>query len=70
MLPEMPKEMRDAQAMGISFFCGESEDGRLDDVLRDAYAGELKPIYNFMDDLPSLEGEPAPILPAEHVSRT
>ncbi len=60
MLPEMPKEMRDAQAMGISFFCGELEDGRLDDVLRDAYAGALKPIYNFMDDLPSLEGEPAP----------
>jgi hypothetical protein len=56
--------------MGISFFCGESEDGRLDAVLRDAYAGALKPIYNFMDDLPSLEGEPAPILPAQHVSRT
>jgi Radical SAM superfamily len=70
MLPEMPQEMRDAQAMGISFFCGESEDGRLDEVLRDAYAGALKPIYNFMDDLPSLEGEPAPILPAQHVSRT
>jgi hypothetical protein len=70
MLPEMPKEMCDAQAMGISFFCGESEDGRLDEVLRDAYAGALKPMYNFMDDLPSLEGEPAPILPAKHVSRT
>ena len=70
MLPEMPQEMRDAQAMGISFFCGESEDGRLDEVLRDAYAGALKPIYNFMDDLPSLEGEPAPMLPAQHVSRT
>jgi hypothetical protein len=70
MLPEMPQEMRDAQAMGISFFCGESEDGRLDAVLRDAYAGALKPMYNFMDDLPSLEGEPAPILPAQHVSRT
>jgi hypothetical protein len=70
MLPEMPQEMRGAQAMGISFFCGESEDGRLDAVLRDAYAGALKPIYNFMDDLPSLEGEPAPMLPAQHVSRT
>src|SRR6476659_4703498 len=70
MLPEMPKEMRDAQAMGISFFCGESEDGRLDALLRDAYAGALKPIYNYMDDLPSLEGEPAPILPVQHVSRT
>jgi Radical SAM superfamily len=70
MLPEMPKEMRDAQAMGISFFCGEAENGRLDNVLRDAYAGKLQPIYNYMDDLPSLEGEPAPILPVQHVSRT
>ena len=70
MLPEMPKEMRDALDMGISFFCGEAEDGRLDAVLRDAYAGKLQSIYNYMDDLPSLEGEPAPILPAQHVSRT
>jgi hypothetical protein len=70
MLPEMPPEMRDAQAMGISFFCGEAEDGRLDIVLRDAYAGKLAPIYNYMDDLPSLEGEPAPFLPPKHVSRT
>jgi hypothetical protein len=70
MLPEMPKEMREAQAMGISFFCGEAEDGRLDIVLRDAYAGKLQPIYNYMDDLPSLEGEPAPFLPSKHVHRT
>jgi len=70
MLPEMPQEMRDAQAMGISFFCGEAENGRLDQVLRDAYAGKLEPIYNYMDDLPGLEGEPAPILPVQHVSRT
>ena len=36
MLPEMPPEMREAQALGISFFAGEAEDGRLDEVLRDA----------------------------------
>ena len=29
-------------------------------------AGNLKPLYNFMDNLPSLEGEPAPILPRKH----
>src|SRR5215469_7190109 len=70
MLPEMPPEMRAAQEMGISFFAGEAEDGRLDQVLRDAYAGTLKPLYNHMDDLPSLEGEPAPFLPKKHVRRT
>src|SRR6266699_1691039 len=36
MLPQMPPEMREAQALGISFFAGEAEDGRLDYLLRDA----------------------------------
>ena len=30
----------------------------------------MKPLYNFMDHLPSLEGEPAPILPRKHLART
>src|SRR5689334_14096293 len=37
MLPEMPAEMRAAQQLGISFFAGEAENGRLDEVLRDAW---------------------------------
>src|SRR5207248_2712556 len=53
MLPEMPPEMRDAQALGIAFFAGEAENGRLDQVFRDAFAGTLKSLYNYMDDLPS-----------------
>ena len=70
MLPELPAEIRDAQALGISFFAGEAEEGRLDEVLRDAWDGKLQPLYNFMDDLPALEGEPPPILPRKHVRRT
>jgi len=69
MLPEMPAEMRAAQALGISFFAGEAEHRRLDQVMRDAWSGALQPLYNFMDDLPSLEGEPPPILPARHIRR-
>jgi len=59
MLPEVPKEIRQAQELGISFFAGEAEDGRLDQVLLDAWNGKLKPLYNFMNDLPALEGTPA-----------
>jgi hypothetical protein len=70
MLPEMPSSMRAAQEAGISFFAGEAEHCRLDEVFRDAYAGALKPLYNHMDDLPSLEGEPASFLPSKHVRRT
>ncbi|MEJ2376847.1 MAG: radical SAM protein [Pseudolabrys sp.] len=70
MLPELPDDIKAAQAMGISFFAGEAEEHRLDELLRDAYAGQLKPLYNHMDVLPALAGEPAPILPRQHVKRT
>ena len=69
MLPEMPAEMREAAALGISFFAGEAEHRRLDRVIRDAWEGSLQPLYNYMSDLPSLEGEPAPILPRKHARR-
>jgi radical SAM superfamily enzyme YgiQ (UPF0313 family) len=58
-----------AKAMGLSLFAGEAE-GRLDEVLRDAAAGALKPLYNFMDDLPSIEGAPIPLLAVERAQRT
>src|SRR3954447_26439684 len=61
MLPEMPPEMLQAQALGISFFAGEAEQGGAAAVFRDAGTGALKPLYNFMDDLPALEGDPPPI---------
>jgi Radical SAM superfamily len=70
MLPEMPADMRAAQELGIAFFAGEAEERRFDEVLCDAWNGALKPIYNHMDKLPSLEGEPPPFLPRQHVRRT
>jgi hypothetical protein len=65
MLPELPPEIAEAKAMGVSLFAGEAEEGRLDEVLRDAWAGSLKPVYNFIDRLPNLAGEPTPFLPRE-----
>ena len=62
--------MREAQALGISFFAGEAEEQRLDQVLQDAWNGKLAPLYNHMKDLPALAGEPPPILPRKHVRRT
>lgn len=70
MLPELPPDICAAQEMGISFFAGECEEGRLDKVLQDAWNGTLKPLYNHMDDLPALTGEPPPFLPRKHVQRT
>ncbi|MEM1045247.1 MAG: radical SAM protein [Pseudomonadota bacterium] len=70
MLPEMPSEMVKAQEDGITFFAGEAEEGRLDQVFLDAWNETLPPLYNFMKDLPTLQDQPAPILPEKHIRRT
>ena len=61
--------LREAQAMGLSVFAGEAE-GRLQEVLQDAYAGQLKPLYNYMKDLPGIDGAPLPLLERERLKRT
>jgi hypothetical protein len=69
MLPELTSELKEAIELGVSLFAGEAE-GRFDIILRDAWNGTLKPVYNFMDDLPSLAGATMPILPATRIKRT
>jgi hypothetical protein len=69
MLDGIDPDLARAEALGVSLFAGEAE-GRLDEVLRDAWAGTLKPHYNYMDDLPGIEGAPIPLLPRERVKRT
>jgi len=69
MLPVVPPEIQEAMDMGISIYAGEAEEGRLDEVLLDAWHRRLKPLYNYMDDLPSMEGAPVPALPASALER-
>jgi hypothetical protein len=53
---------RDQDAMDMaSRFAGEAEAGRLDAILQDAWNGTLKPLYNYMDDLPGIENAPTPL---------
>jgi len=67
---DLSPELREATDLGVSLFAGEGEDGRFDEVLHDAFRGELKPLYNWIDKLPGLEGAPIPILPRYNVDRT
>ena len=69
MLPVVPPEIQAAIDMGISIFAGEAEEGRLDIVLKDAWNGTLKPLYNYMDDLPGIGGAPVPRLPPGALER-
>jgi hypothetical protein len=55
--------------LGIAIFAGEAE-GRFDGLLRDVAAGRLAPTYDFLKDLPGMDGSPAPFLPKQYVVRT
>jgi len=69
MLKEVPPEIQQALDMGCSLFAGEAEEGRLDALLVDAWEGRLKPIYNYLKDLPSIAGVPVPWMPRESLER-
>lgn len=59
MLTGIQPELQQALDMGITLFAGEAE-RRLDELLIDAAAGKLKPIYDHLKELPGIEGEPVP----------
>lgn len=66
MLPEIPPDMRALQDEGVILFAGEAEQ-RIEELLNDAWRGELKPVYNFLKDLPDLQKQVLPMLPREIV---
>jgi pyruvate-formate lyase-activating enzyme len=70
MLKELPADLREAQALGISLFAGEAEDGRFELVVREAYADKLQPLYNFLERPPEIQGQPVPVLPRETLARS
>ena len=55
--------------MGIIIFAGEAE-GRLESVIADVASGRAVPIYNYMKDLPGMDGMPVPFLPKRYIERT
>jgi radical SAM superfamily enzyme YgiQ (UPF0313 family) len=69
MLDGRAVELDQCRELGVSMFAGEAE-GRLDTILRDAAENKLQPLYNFMNDLPGIEGTPVPFLPKRYVERT
>jgi pyruvate-formate lyase-activating enzyme len=68
MLPELPPDLKAALDLGISLYCGEGE-GRMADLLRDIDGGRLKPIYNYLKDMPDMAAAVVPMLPRDIVER-
>ena len=69
MLKDRDAHVQAALDLGVTLFAGEAE-GRLGQVLIDAFENKLPEIYNFMDDLPNIEAVATPLLPAERVHLT
>jgi radical SAM superfamily enzyme YgiQ (UPF0313 family) len=69
MLPDLTPDIRALQEQGVTLFAGEAE-GRMEQLLMDAYRGHLQPVYNFLKDLPDLRGQVIPFLPREAVRRS
>jgi radical SAM superfamily enzyme YgiQ (UPF0313 family) len=67
MLPRVPDEIQEGIDAGITMVAGEVEN-RWGEVLKDAYSNSLKPLYNFLNDQPSLEGAVAPFVSKENLS--
>ncbi len=68
MLEKLPDDLQEALDLGVVLFAGEAE-GHIDVLLRDLFANQPKPLYNFVADLPDLQGAPPPFLPPERLQR-
>ncbi len=68
MLPELPPDLQEALALGVTLYAGEGE-GRMAELVRDIDSGQLKPIYNYLKDMPDMASASLPILPRDIVLR-
>jgi hypothetical protein len=68
MLDALPADLQEAIGLGVTLFAGEAE-GHIDTLLQEAFANRLRPIYNFLADLPGLQGAAVPYLPPERLRR-
>ncbi len=67
--PNWEHGLADARATGITLYAGELEEG-VDELLRDLWHGELKPLYNRLADSVALDSAPMPLLDLPTVGKT
>lgn len=61
MLPGVPGDIQEAMDDGITMVAGEVED-QWGGLLRGAYNNTLKPLYNFLGEMPELKNAPCPFV--------
>ncbi|MFA5167027.1 MAG: radical SAM protein [Candidatus Omnitrophota bacterium] len=65
-LPDLSPELVILRNAGVSLSAGEAEGGRWEQMLSDAMHGRLKPVYNFLNDLPDISKAPFPRINPKH----
>jgi radical SAM superfamily enzyme YgiQ (UPF0313 family) len=68
MLPQIPPEIQELMDAGVSIVKGEVEETWAG-ILRDALEGNLKPLYDFVDDKPDLYNKPIPLIDTRLLKR-
>jgi hypothetical protein len=68
MLPELPPDLKEAQALGMILYAGEGEN-RLAEFLKDVDSGKPKPVYNYLNDMPDMAAAAIPVLPRPVVTK-
>src|ERR1700674_1354949 len=69
MLPEVPPDLQEAQALGMILYAGEGE-GRLAGFLRDIDAGAAQPVYNYLNDMPDMAAAGVLVLTRPDVTKS
>lgn len=62
-LPELSPELQELRDAGVTLVAGEAEGGHWEMLLHDAIGNKLRPVYNFLGDLPDISDAPIPEVP-------
>ncbi len=65
---DVPKDVQSLMKKGVSIVAGEVEN-HWGKILQDAVRGELKPLYDFLDDLPDMRNQPVPVVNKKYLRR-
>ncbi|MFA5159553.1 MAG: radical SAM protein [Candidatus Omnitrophota bacterium] len=65
-LPDLSPELVTLRNAGVSLSAGEAEGGHWEQMLRDAMHDRLKPVYNFLNDIPDISKAPFPRINPKH----
>ena len=65
-LPDLSPELVTLRNAGVSLSAGEAEGGHWEQILKDAVHGRLKPVYNFLNDIPDISTASFPQINPKH----